>query len=449
MDGSSSTATAPPSSPTETRNKQARKERMKNILEEGRNIATIMQGIAETNPVTKGCVVTFSTLITLEINRKENDEEIVKAVQRMIRMVEALSALTLPLMNDESLASRLQAVLAAMERKMEYFKTFCTKYYNNGLSRRFFSSGSYKTQLQTFITAFGELRDDLVALLTASTAVNTKDILDKIEAFADSARLRLLPGTSASLDSTLEDDTSALTSLTKTVGASAEDVSKLADHLSQLSEHVGDAMVDADQSFKRLDDLESEATQVPLHITTAIDDDTILLSPTGTPSEEVTAGSEDREPESEPLVDFESTSNAGQEIAENMYTIHLRLEAMDEILQSLQSLLAGLPTHPSRALLPPTPAPSLPSALPATDALPPAYATPTPPAASISPSTLEQPLRGIVLNPAGQYTCLLNNKGQQGRHHIEFEWTSDGPDHLLLWTVCIKGMPDLHLRFVY
>ncbi|KZV79330.1 hypothetical protein EXIGLDRAFT_474067 [Exidia glandulosa HHB12029] len=121
MDGSSSTATAPPSSPTETRNKQARKERMKNILEEGRNIATIMQGIAETNPVTKGCVVTFSTLITLEINRKENDEEIVKAVQRMIRMVEALSALTLPLMNDESLASRLQAVLAAMERKMEYF----------------------------------------------------------------------------------------------------------------------------------------------------------------------------------------------------------------------------------------------------------------------------------------------------------------------------------------
>ncbi|KAI0347951.1 hypothetical protein BDW22DRAFT_36569 [Trametopsis cervina] len=157
-----------------TGNKRQSKDRMGKILNCIQQVTVVFEGFSEINPIAKSVVTVCKAVIKLEVDRRENNVQIVVVCHTMATMIYTLHYyLNLGASQErEDLVVKLHDEMQAMTEVMNRFGDFTDLYYTKCKSTvvRFLRSGDFKEQLRSFTAQFTELRRRVEFLLNVRSA---------------------------------------------------------------------------------------------------------------------------------------------------------------------------------------------------------------------------------------------------------------------------------------
>ncbi|KAJ7107160.1 hypothetical protein C8R43DRAFT_206377 [Mycena crocata] len=152
--------------------KKQRKEHTQKIFSAIHQTLEVLGGAAEVNTTAKGVVALFTQLIRLEVNRRDNEDEIVAVCYSMTSMVYVLRFLHGRTSGDSELKQQLETKMSSMTDIMSEFGDFADLYYNKckHFIVRFIRAGDFKKKLREFVETFTQIQGAVEFLLNAQMA---------------------------------------------------------------------------------------------------------------------------------------------------------------------------------------------------------------------------------------------------------------------------------------
>ncbi|KAG8824939.1 hypothetical protein FRC17_008919, partial [Serendipita sp. 399] len=162
--------------------KKKSKARVRNILNNINRTLEIVGQVANLFPPAKLAVEVLKGLLKLEIDRRDNSEQIVIMFHSMLTMMFMLRHLDGVTINeDDDLAHHLEQLLTIISKSMEEFV-------------RFFKSGDFKLKMHMFNDQFNKYRQQLQDILVTRSEVRSKEMslnLERIKANTEAIIARL------------------------------------------------------------------------------------------------------------------------------------------------------------------------------------------------------------------------------------------------------------------
>ncbi|KJA23770.1 hypothetical protein HYPSUDRAFT_39609 [Hypholoma sublateritium FD-334 SS-4] len=159
----------------------------RDYVENASNLVTLLEGFAELNVIAKAVVILFKTVVTLELNRRENDAHVDIVFLSMADMMSALLdtsqfSETLSKRTKDgnlSVADKLRAEFADIEKYINVCGNSMDTYSKESRIKRFIKSAEWKARITEQITTFRNRRTKLQQILTLQTASDVNSLVDK------------------------------------------------------------------------------------------------------------------------------------------------------------------------------------------------------------------------------------------------------------------------------
>ncbi|KAJ7438776.1 hypothetical protein B0H11DRAFT_2027306 [Mycena galericulata] len=136
------------------------------------------------HPVLGAITSTFTVIIKIEIERRENDSRVAKLHLTMTDFLVVLGSLTATFQVAVSLQELLERFLQSVCVTMNEFRDVCQAYYSLGTLGHLAQAIKYKTKFAAFKTAFDEHKKQLQDLLgsnTATTLTSMNGTVDRLD----------------------------------------------------------------------------------------------------------------------------------------------------------------------------------------------------------------------------------------------------------------------------
>ncbi|KAJ7715416.1 hypothetical protein DFH07DRAFT_1068499 [Mycena maculata] len=156
----------------EATSKKQNKAQVRKILSAIQQTMSVLGGVAEYDSRAKAAVSVFMSVLQLEIDRRDNDEEIVAVCYSMTSMVYVLRYLNQDVASREDLAGQLEEEMASMSDAIKEFGAFADVYYTICKSWivRFARSKEFKTKIREFADTFQQYQERIEFVLVAQMA---------------------------------------------------------------------------------------------------------------------------------------------------------------------------------------------------------------------------------------------------------------------------------------
>lgn len=150
-----------------TPDKKKSKARARTVLNTMNRVLVVIEGTSVFFPPAKLAVEVLKGLLKLELDRRDNSEQIVAMFHSMTTMLFVLRHLDGLALGEDELSWRLEHLLDAMRKSMEEFGDLADLYYNKCKQPvvRFFKSSDFKLRMQLFNDQFNQYRRDLQDVL--------------------------------------------------------------------------------------------------------------------------------------------------------------------------------------------------------------------------------------------------------------------------------------------
>ncbi|KAG8774154.1 hypothetical protein FRC16_005181, partial [Serendipita sp. 398] len=172
--------------------KKKSKARVRNILNNINRTLEIVGQVANLFPPAKLGVEVLKGLLKLEIDRRDNSEQIVIMFHSMLTMMFMLRHLDkVTLDQDDDLAHHLEQLMTIISKTMEEFGDLADLYYNKCKQPvvRFFKSGDFKLKMHMFNDQFTKYRHQLQDILLTRSEVRSKEMSEKIDRIKENTEM--------------------------------------------------------------------------------------------------------------------------------------------------------------------------------------------------------------------------------------------------------------------
>ncbi|KAF8154996.1 hypothetical protein K438DRAFT_1943060 [Mycena galopus ATCC 62051] len=152
--------------------KKQNKAQIRKILSAIQQTMSVLGGVAEYDSRAKTAVSVFMSVLQLEIDRRDNDEEIVAVCYSMTSMIYVLRYLNQDAASREDLSDQLADEMANMSETIKDFGAFTDVYYTKCKSWivRFARSGEFKTKIRDFADTFQQYQERIEFVLVSQMA---------------------------------------------------------------------------------------------------------------------------------------------------------------------------------------------------------------------------------------------------------------------------------------
>ncbi|KIJ64361.1 hypothetical protein HYDPIDRAFT_28804 [Hydnomerulius pinastri MD-312] len=155
------------------------------IVSGANQVIEVLEGLAELHPVAKATVTIFKALIKLELDRRDNNEQIAVICHSMTSLMYVLKYLAPIIDIDDGLNAALEEELTNIASNMQEFGNFSNVYYKYKNSIfRVCRSAEYKDRLSGFQVSFTEQKGNLQQLISYRVAIETHDTAGQIAVVA-------------------------------------------------------------------------------------------------------------------------------------------------------------------------------------------------------------------------------------------------------------------------
>ncbi|KAJ7633999.1 hypothetical protein B0H17DRAFT_1217386 [Mycena rosella] len=168
--------------------KKQNKPTIRKILTALQQTMGVLGGAAEIDPRAKTAVTLFMSVLQLEIDRRENDEEIVAVCYSMTSMVFVLHHLNSHVDRAEDLMDQLAEQMSNMSNTIKEFGAFADVYYTKCKSFlvRFSRASEFKGKIRGFVSQFQEYQSNIEFVLVVQMAGNQGRMAADVRAIKDS-----------------------------------------------------------------------------------------------------------------------------------------------------------------------------------------------------------------------------------------------------------------------
>ncbi|KII90015.1 hypothetical protein PLICRDRAFT_174815 [Plicaturopsis crispa FD-325 SS-3] len=158
----------------------------KKIVSGANQVIAVLEGVSEIHPVAKAVVTVFKAIITLELDRRDNNEQIAAICHSMTRMMHVIRYLADVIEEEDALKEAFEEDFGAIEALMKEFGEFSGVYYKYRQSTfRLCFSGSYKERLSGFASQFSEKKQALESLLSYRTTITVQATHGQVVGISD------------------------------------------------------------------------------------------------------------------------------------------------------------------------------------------------------------------------------------------------------------------------
>ncbi|KAJ7699856.1 hypothetical protein B0H16DRAFT_1749168 [Mycena metata] len=154
--------------------KKQNKANVRKILTALQQTMGVLGGAAEADPRAKAAVTVFMSVLQLELDRRDNEDEIVAVCYSMTSMVYVLRHLNSNVDRAGELLDQLEEQITNMSITIKEFGAFTDVYYTKCKSRlvRFARAGEFKAKIREFVNQFQEYQSNIEFVLIVQMAGN-------------------------------------------------------------------------------------------------------------------------------------------------------------------------------------------------------------------------------------------------------------------------------------
>ncbi|KAJ6535553.1 hypothetical protein B0H19DRAFT_1383086 [Mycena capillaripes] len=154
--------------------KKQNKTNVRKILTALQQTMGVLGGAAEVDPRAKAAVTVFMSVLQLEVDRRDNEDEIVAVCYSMTSMIFVLRHLNSNVDRAGELLDQLEEQMTNMSITIKDFGAFADVYYTKCKSRlvRFARAGEFKGKIREFVSQFQEYQSNIEFVLVVRMAGN-------------------------------------------------------------------------------------------------------------------------------------------------------------------------------------------------------------------------------------------------------------------------------------
>ncbi|KAJ7257383.1 hypothetical protein C8J57DRAFT_1472751 [Mycena rebaudengoi] len=154
--------------------KKQNKTNVRKILTALQQTMGVLGGAAEADPRAKAVVTVFMSVLQLEVDRRDNEDEIVAVCYSMTSMIYVLRHLNSNVDRAGELLDQLEEQMTSMSITIKDFGAFADVYYTKCKSRivRFARAGEFKGKIREFVSQFQEYQSRIEFVLVVRMAGN-------------------------------------------------------------------------------------------------------------------------------------------------------------------------------------------------------------------------------------------------------------------------------------
>ncbi|OBZ66552.1 hypothetical protein A0H81_13413 [Grifola frondosa] len=161
--------------------KKGNKDIAAKIIKGISHVLEVAESVAEIQPMAAGVVRTFSKMLSLELQRRENNEQIAVVYHSMTHLVYTLRHLEPILDIEDDIGDDLSYALADIQTSMEEFGRFVNLYYK--CRQKIFHvlfSQQYKDEMSGYLGQFNQQKKKLESLINTRVTITTHARLDML-----------------------------------------------------------------------------------------------------------------------------------------------------------------------------------------------------------------------------------------------------------------------------
>ncbi|KAJ7021791.1 hypothetical protein C8F04DRAFT_1273285 [Mycena alexandri] len=162
--------------------KKQNKANVRKILTALQQTMGVLGGAAEVDSRAKAAVTVFMSVLQLEVDRRDNEDEIVAVCYSMTSMVYVLRHLNSNIDRAGELLDQLEEQITNMSITIKDFGAFTDVYYTKCKSRlvRFARAGEFKGKIREFVNQFQEYQSNIEFVLVVRMAGNQASMAEDL-----------------------------------------------------------------------------------------------------------------------------------------------------------------------------------------------------------------------------------------------------------------------------
>ncbi|KAJ6536440.1 hypothetical protein DFH09DRAFT_1324693 [Mycena vulgaris] len=164
--------------------KKQKKTNVRKILTALQQTMGVLGGAAEVDPRAKAAVTVFMSVLQLEVDRRDNEDEIVAVCYSMTSMIYVLRHLNSNVDRARELLDQLEEQMTNMSITIKDFGAFADVYHTKCKSRlvRFARAGEFKEKIREFVSQFQEYQSNIEFVLVVQMAGNQARMAENLRA---------------------------------------------------------------------------------------------------------------------------------------------------------------------------------------------------------------------------------------------------------------------------